>query len=145
MHNIINSTKCTSIVLLIADVLLIAQNILRCTLITTFILLGAIYIVSAVSSKKWDCGGMLTPCFSCWENNEISFRNYTSFCRWEDSARRLIEIQTHRPVLEITVGHRTLSDQILKMTGQFHIMIGHDDRTSHQHILSYLLQGVVSQ
>ena len=48
-------------------------------------------------------------------------------------------------VLEITVGHRTLSDQILKMSGQFHIMIGHDDRTSHQHILSYLLQGVVSQ
>ena len=49
------------------------------------------------------------------------------------------------PVLEITVGHRTLSDQILIMSGQFHIMIGHDDRTSHQHILSYLLQGVVSQ
>ena len=48
-------------------------------------------------------------------------------------------------VLEITVGHRTLSDQILKMSGQFHIMIGHDDRTSHQHILSSLLQGVVSQ
>ena len=48
-------------------------------------------------------------------------------------------------VLEITFGHRTLSDQILKMSGQFHIMIGHDDRTSHQHILSYLLQGVVSQ
>ena len=46
-------------------------------------------------------------------------------------------------VLEITVGHRkTLSDQILKMSGQFRIMIGHDDRTSHQHILSYL-QGVV--
>ena len=51
---------------------------------------------------------------------------------------------TH-PVLEITVRHRTLSDQILKMSGQFHIMIGHDDRTSHQHILSSLLQGVVSQ
>ena len=33
-----------------------------------------------------------------------------------------------RAVLEITVGHRTLSDQILKMSGQFHIMIGHDDR-----------------
>ena len=47
-------------------------------------------------------------------------------------------------VLEITVGHRTLSNQILKMSGQFHIMIGHDDRTCHQHILS-LLQGVVSQ
>ena len=47
--------------------------------------------------------------------------------------------------VEITVGHRTLSDQILKMSGQFHIMIGHDDRTSHQHILSSLLQGVVSQ
>ena len=47
--------------------------------------------------------------------------------------------------LEITVGHRTLSDQISRMSGQFHIMIGHDDRTSRQHILSYLLQGVVSQ
>ena len=29
-------------------------------------------------------------------------------------------------VLEITVGHQTLSDQILKMSGQFHIS-GHDD------------------
>ena len=35
--------------------------------------------------------------------------------------------------LEITVGHRTLSDQILKMSGQFHIMIGHDVLTFHQH------------
>ena len=42
-------------------------------------------------------------------------------------------------VLEITVGHWTLSDQILKMSGQFHIMIGHNDQTSHQRILSYLL------
>ena len=50
-----------------------------------------------------------------------------------------------KAVLEITVGHRTLSDQILKMSGQLHIMIGHDDRTCHQHILSSLLQGVVSQ
>ena len=41
--------------------------------------------------------------------------------------------------LEITVGHRTLSDQISRMSGQFHIMIGHDDRTSCQHTLSYLL------
>ena len=48
-------------------------------------------------------------------------------------------------VLEITVGHQTLSDQILIMSGQFHIMIGHDDQTCHQHILSSLLQGVVSQ
>ena len=48
-------------------------------------------------------------------------------------------------VLEITVGHLTLSDQILKMSGQFHVMIGHDDRTCHQHILSSLLQSVVSQ
>ena len=38
-----------------------------------------------------------------------------------------------------------LYDQILKMTYQFHIMIGHDDGTSHQHISSYLLQGFVSQ
>ena len=28
--------------------------------------------------------------------------------------------------LEITVDHRTLSDQILNMSGQFHILIGHD-------------------
>ena len=33
----------------------------------------------------------------------------------------------------------------LKISGPFHIMVGHDDRTSHQHILSYLLQGVVGQ
>ena len=48
-------------------------------------------------------------------------------------------------VLEITVGHLTLSEQILKMSGQFHIVIGHDGRTCHEHILSSLLQGVVSQ
>ena len=48
-------------------------------------------------------------------------------------------------VLEITVGHQTLSNQILKMSGQFRIMIGHNDRASHLHILSYLLLGVVSQ
>ena len=36
-------------------------------------------------------------------------------------------------------------NQILKMSGQFHVMIGHDDCTSHQHILSHLLPGVVSQ
>ena len=54
-------------------------------------------------------------------------------------------LRNHITVLEITVGHRTLSDQILKMSGQLHIMIGHDDRTCHQHILSSLLQGVVSQ
>ena len=35
--------------------------------------------------------------------------------------------------LEITVGHRTLSDQILNMSGQFHILIGHDVRTFHLH------------
>ena len=48
-------------------------------------------------------------------------------------------------VLKITVGHQTLSDQISRMSGQFHIMIGHDDQTSRQHILSYLIQGVVRQ
>ena len=36
-------------------------------------------------------------------------------------------------------------DQILKTSGQFHIMIGRDERTSHKHSLSYGLQGVVSQ
>ena len=39
-------------------------------------------------------------------------------------------------VLEIAVAHWTWSDQILKMIGQFHIMVGYDDRTSHQHILT---------
>ena len=48
-------------------------------------------------------------------------------------------------VLEITGGQRTLPDQVLKMSGQFPVMVGHDERTSHQHILSYPLQGVVSQ
>ena len=41
--------------------------------------------------------------------------------------------------LEITVGHRTLFDQILRMSGQFHIMIGHDDGTSRQHIFFKVL------
>ena len=41
-------------------------------------------------------------------------------------------------VLEIAVGYGTFCDQISKISGQFHIMIRHDDRTSHQHILSYL-------
>jgi len=48
-------------------------------------------------------------------------------------------------MLEITVSHQTLSNQILKTNSQFHIMIGQDDQTSHQHILTYLLQGVVCQ
>ena len=41
----------------------------------------------------------------------------------EDGMKKIV----HYTVLEITVGHRTLSDQILKMSGQFHIMIRHDD------------------
>ena len=41
-------------------------------------------------------------------------------------------------MLEITVGHQTVQNQIFKMSG-------HKVGTSHQHILSYLLQGVVSQ
>ena len=41
--------------------------------------------------------------------------------------------------LEITVGHPTLSDQILKMSGQFHIMIGHDARTFHQHHIMVMI------
>ena len=48
-------------------------------------------------------------------------------------------------VLEITVGHWALSAQTLKMSSQFHIMIPHNDQTPHQHILSYLIQGVVMQ
>lgn len=47
--------------------------------------------------------------------------------------------------LEITVGHPALSDHILKMSGQFDIMIAHDDWTSNLHILSYLLQDAVSE
>lgn len=36
--------------------------------------------------------------------------------------------------------------QILRMSGQFHIMIGQDDQRSHQQILSYhFLQDVTSQ
>ena len=34
---------------------------------------------------------------------------------------------TGMTVLKITVGHRTLCDQNLKMSSQFCIMIGHDD------------------
>lgn len=45
-------------------------------------------------------------------------------------------------MLEITVSHQTLSDQILKTNSQFHIMTGQDDQPSHQHILTYLLQGL---
>ena len=37
--------------------------------------------------------------------------------------------QTKSAVLEITVGHRTLSDQISKLSDQFHHMVGHDVRT----------------
>ena len=47
-------------------------------------------------------------------------------------------------VLEMIVAHHTLSDQILKMSGQFDFMIGHDDQSCHQHILIYLLEGVVT-
>jgi len=39
-------------------------------------------------------------------------------------------------VLEITVSHRTLSDQILNISSQFHIMIGHHVRTFRPHILT---------
>ena len=46
-------------------------------------------------------------------------------------------------MLEITVGHGTLSDQILKISSQFHF--GHHDWTSQEQILNYLLQGAVSQ
>ena len=35
--------------------------------------------------------------------------------------------QCVKAVLEMTVGHRKLSDQTLKMSGQFRIMIGHDE------------------
>jgi len=56
-----------------------------------------------------------------------------------------LQTQRDSSVLEITVDPWTLSNQILKMSRQFCIMIEQDDRTSHQHMLSYLLQGVVSQ
>ena len=48
-------------------------------------------------------------------------------------------------VLKITVSHHTLSDQIMETSGQFLILIGHDDRIADQYIFSYLLQGIVSQ
>ena len=35
--------------------------------------------------------------------------------------------------LEITVSHRTLSDQILNMSDQFHILIGRNVRTFQRH------------
>ena len=71
---------------------------------------------------------------------------FKAFSRWQNPIEVELDLTLLLvAVLEITVGHRTLSKQILKMSGQFHIMIGHDDRTCHQHILSSLLQGVVSQ
>lgn len=48
-------------------------------------------------------------------------------------------------VLEITGSHHTLSDQIMETSSQFLTLIGHGDGIADQHILSYLLQGVVSQ
>ena len=60
-------------------------------------------------------------------------RSPTSFLRViflnQCSSPLLPQLKLSITVLEITVGHRTLSDQILKMPGQFHIMIGHDDRS----------------
>ena len=41
-------------------------------------------------------------------------------------------------VLEITVGHRTLSDQIFKMTDKFGNMFGHDLRELSKH--DYVLE-----
>ena len=37
----------------------------------------------------------------------------------------------HGSAQDITVGHRTLSDQ---MSDHFNIVIGHDDQTSQQHV-----------
>jgi len=48
-------------------------------------------------------------------------------------------------VLEITVAHGTLSDQILQMSSQFHFKTEHHDWTSQEQILNYLLQGAISQ
>ena len=36
-------------------------------------------------------------------------------------------IHLEHPVLKIAVGHHTFSNQILKMSGQFHIIMGHND------------------
>ena len=36
-----------------------------------------------------------------------------------------------KAVLETAAGHWMLFDQILKMTGQFHIVIRHNDQTCH--------------
>jgi len=57
--------------------------------------------------------------------------------RWNSQmASSLSQIRVLHTGLEITVGHQTLSDQILNMSGQCHIMIRHDVCTFHQHLLS---------
>ena len=78
----------------------------------------------------------------------ISIITSLSYCKklvFLGKVRSLIYIHVEHSVLETTVGHWTLSNEILKISGQFHIMIGHSEQTFQQHILSYLLPGVISQ
>ena len=75
----------------------------------------------------------------CFRVSKINIASLHSVCL------PIVVVSVWYSVLKITVGHWTYSDQILKMSGQVRVMIGHDDRTSHQHMLSYHLQGVVSQ
>ena len=39
--------------------------------------------------------------------------------------------------------HQTLSDQILNISGQFHIMIGHDIQIFNKHILTFFLEIII--
>ena len=60
--------------------------------------------------------------------------------------KSLLGCVIYNAMLEIMFGHWTLSDQIiLKMSGQFHIMIGHNDQTSQPHILSFFLLSSVNK
>ena len=82
-----------------------------------------------------------------WTSHSLFTRKFTLICEVSKGTKKSwLHLEWGKwqraTVLEITVGHQTLLDQISRMSCQFHIMIRHDDRTSHQHILSYLLQGV---
>ena len=68
------------------------------------------------------------------ENSEVGmavspcYDDYMSPCHWNSSCHLwvgcILESLITITVLEITVGHRTLSDQISKMSDQFCHMVG---------------------
>ena len=70
-----------------------------------------------------------------------SFGHKTVLCG-KKSVIYTIRYACPNPELGITVRHRKLPDLILNMSGQFHILIGHDVRTFHRHNW-ILLQHVV--